>query len=74
MMIFNFYVYNVFGFQLGGIVKPNDGDCHLSPAGQYTEAENQVGYTTLIIYNDRDWILRYKLTCIEPHDFIKLWL
>ena len=54
MMIFNFYVYNVFGFQLGGIVKPNDGDCHLSPAGQYTEAENQVGYTTLIIYNDRD--------------------
>ncbi|KAL3831699.1 hypothetical protein ACJMK2_023420 [Sinanodonta woodiana] len=27
--------------KLGGIVKPNDGYCHLSPAGKYTEAENQ---------------------------------
>ncbi|WAQ94038.1 ITBX-like protein [Mya arenaria] len=27
--------------KLGGIVKPNDGDCHLDPAGRYSEAENQ---------------------------------
>lgn len=27
--------------KLGGIVKPNDGHCHLSTGGIYTEAENQ---------------------------------
>ncbi|XP_052267256.1 integrin beta-PS-like isoform X1 [Dreissena polymorpha] len=27
--------------KLGGIVKPNDGSCHLDGTGKYTEAENQ---------------------------------
>ncbi|XP_048754285.1 integrin beta-1-B-like isoform X2 [Ostrea edulis] len=27
--------------KLGGIVKPNDGDCHLSGSGMYTESSNQ---------------------------------
>ena len=29
-------------FQLGGIVKPNDGHCHLDGAGYYSESLNQV--------------------------------
>lgn len=35
------YLYDFFSHQLGGIVKPNDGDCHLDTKGLYTHSKIQ---------------------------------
>lgn len=36
-------------FQLGGIVKPNDGACHMNAQGYYSESLNQVSEFNCIL-------------------------
>lgn len=35
------FVCSALQFQLGGIVKPNDGECHLDTRGEYTHSKLQ---------------------------------
>lgn len=41
LFIFILFAYDLQNFQLGGIVKPNDGECHLNNKGEYTHSTLQ---------------------------------